>query len=112
MENDYKKLDDIKSDNFGRKDYLFHKSIENSRLMIRIRSKMVQVKDNFRNMYKNKKNGLNCDSCKSHTETQTHLLLCPAYDKLRVGLTLTDQDDLIKYYREVMMYRDKMGYTK
>jgi hypothetical protein len=38
------------------------------------------------------------------------MCLCPAYDKLREGLTLTNQDDLIKYYREVMVYRDKMGY--
>ena len=107
------KLEDIKSDSFGRKDYLSNKSIENSRMMIRIRSKMVHVKDNFKNMHKNKTNGLACESCnKVQTETQAHVVMCPAYNKLREGLTLSNQDDLIKYFREVMMARDKLGSKK
>ena len=107
------KLEDIKSDSFGRKDYLSNKSIENSRMMIRIRSKMVHVKDNFKNMHKNKTYGLACESCnKVQTETQAHVVMCPAYDKLREGLTLSNQDDLIKYFREVMMARDKLGSKK
>jgi hypothetical protein len=101
------KLQDIKSDSFGRKQYLEAKSIETSRMTIRIRSKMVQVKENFKNMYKNKPNGLKCDSCLAQVETQAHVVVCPAYDKLREGLTLTNMDDLVKYYREVLLLRDK-----
>jgi hypothetical protein len=36
------------------------------------------------------------------------VILCPAFDKLREG-TLSNQDDLINYFREVMMARDKLG---
>ena len=104
------KLKDIKTDSFGRKEYLSSKSIENSRVMIRIRSKMVHVKENFKNMYKNRTNGLTCDSCQNQqVESQIHVLVCPAYNKLREGLTLSKQDDLIKYYREVMVLRDKVA---
>ena len=71
---------------------------------------MVHVKDNFKNMHKKKTNGLACESCNTvQTETQAHVLRCLAYDKLREGLTLSNQDDLIKYFREVMMVRDKLG---
>jgi hypothetical protein len=104
----YDKLQDLKNDNFGRKDYLSSKSIDNCRMMMRMRSKMVNVKENFKNMYKNRRNGLSCDSCQSQeVESQSHVLLCPAYDKLRDGLDLAKQDDLIRYYREVLAYRDK-----
>ena len=103
------KLKDIVNDSFGRQEYLSSKSIEHSRTMIRIRSKMLHVKDNFKNMYKNRTNGVKCDSCLTQVETQAHVLVCPAYDKLREGLQLNNQDDLVKYYREVLMLRDKKG---
>ena len=79
------------ANSFRRKAYLFNTSIENSRMMI-------------------KTDGLACESCnKVQTETQAHVLLCPAYDKLREGLKLSNQDYLIKYFGEVMMARDKLG---
>ena len=57
-------------------------------------------------------NGLKCDSCLTQVETQAHVLTCPAYNKLREGLQLDKQDDLVKYYREVFMARDKKGNKK
>ena len=106
------KLKDIVNESFGRKEYLSSKSVEHSRTMIRIRSKMLHVKDNFKNMYKKRTNGLKCDSCLTQVETQAHVLTCPAYNKLREGLQLDKQDDLVKYYREVLMARDKKGNKK
>ena len=108
IENRYEKLQDLRNDNFGRKEYLASKSIDNCRMMMRVRSNMVKVKENFKNMYKNRRNGLSCDSCQGkEVESQSHVLLCPAYDKFRDGLDLTKQDDLILYYREVLAYRDR-----
>ena len=70
--------------------------------------KMVNVKENFKNMYKNGRNGIYCDSCHSQeVESQSHVLFCLAYVKLRNGLDLTKQDDLIIYYREVLVFRDR-----
>ena len=73
---------------------------------------MLHVKENFKNMYKKRTNGLKCDSCLTQVETQAQVLVCPAYDKLREGLQLNNQDDLVKYYREVLMLRDKKGTKK
>ena len=56
----------------------------------------------------NRRNGLSCDSCQGkEVESQSYVLLCSAYDKLRDGLDLTKQDDLIRYYREMLAYRDR-----
>ena len=46
--NIYKKLQNIKDDNFGRKEYLSSKSIGNCRMTMRVRSHMVKVKQNFK----------------------------------------------------------------
>ena len=105
------KLQDLRNDNFGRKEYLASKSIDNCRMRMRVRSNMVKVKENFKNMYKNRRNGLYCDSCQGkEVESQSHVLLCPAYDKFRDGLDLTKQDDLIRYYREVLAYKEVLAY--
>ena len=38
------------------------------------------------------------DSCQNDKlETQIHVLICEGYDKLREGLNLAKQDDIIKY---------------
>ena len=108
IENRYEKLQDLRNDNFGRMEYLASKSIDNCRMMMSMRSNMVNVKENFKNMYKNRRNELSCDSCQGkEVESQSHVLLCSAYDKFRDGLDLTKQDDLILYYREVLAYRDR-----
>ena len=108
--NNYKKLQNIKNDNFGRKDYLSSKSIENCRMNMRVRSHMVKVKQNFKNLHKNKPNGLFCEYCKkTEVESQIHVLSCTAYKKLREGLDLSKHEDMINYYREVMAYRDKLS---
>ena len=40
---------------------------------------MIHVKNNFKNMYKDKPNGLNCSLCLKECETQLHAVIC---DKL------------------------------
>ena len=61
-------------------------------------------------MYRNKKGGLICNQCENDKlESLTHVLTCEGFDKER--LNLEKQDDLIKYYREVMVFRDKMGFN-
>ena len=108
MEN-YKKLNEIKNESFERKEYLKSKSIVDSRMTIRLRSKMFHAKDNFKNKYINRKNGLSCESCNTGLiESQSHVLICTAYDKLREGLNLNQNNDIVKYYREVLLLRAKL----
>ena len=48
-------------------------------MMMRLRSRMIRLKDKYKNKFRKKENGLTCDS----------------YDQLRDGLTLTEQTDMI-----------------
>ena len=86
---------------------LSSKSIEDVRMTMRLRSNMVNVKENFKNLHKNRANGLLCESCENkEVESQIHVLSCTAYTELREGLNLTKQEDIVKYYREVLAFRD------
>ena len=64
------------------------------------------MKEKYKNKYRNATNGLKCDFCLTQVESQSHVLVCPAYDRLMEGITLTSMDDLVKYYREVLIMRD------
>ena len=53
-----------------------------------------------------------CDSCQSQIDTQSHVLFCPAYKKLRDGKDLGSDKDLAEYLAKVMAIREKMGFLK
>ena len=58
----YKKLDRIIGDDpTESKSYMKQKSLADSRLIFRLRTEMIDVKDNMRNKYKGP--GVNCDAC-------------------------------------------------
>ena len=40
-------------------------------------------------------------------DTQTHAVICGAYADLRRGLDLSDDGDLVKFFRSVMERRDE-----
>ena len=43
------------------------------------------LKPESKNMYKNRRNGIYCESCHNQdVESQSHVLVCLAYDKLRL----------------------------
>ena len=61
-----------------------------------------------------------CDSCSSlldpdscnNIDTQSHILWCPAYRKLREGKSLDNDKDIVNYFRQVMVIRSKLKLTK
>jgi hypothetical protein len=58
----YKKLDKIIDDDpTVAKDYMGEKSLADARMIFRLRTEMIDVKDNMRNRYK--KTSVNCDAC-------------------------------------------------
>ena len=105
--NGYKKLDIILNDDpTTAKDYMEKKTIEDARMIFRIRTEMIDVKDNMRNRYK--KTGVNCDACDLRVaESQLHVMSCPGYAELRVGKDMTKDTDMVSYFREVMIQREK-----
>ena len=81
----YKKIDRIVEDDPTEpKTYMKQKSLADSRLIFRLRTEMVDVKDNMRNKYKGSQ--VHCDACNmKEPESQVQVMACPGYEDLRAG---------------------------
>ena len=53
-----------------------------------------------------------CDSCQTQIDSQSHVLFCPAYSKLREDKDINNDKDIAKYLSQVMSIREKMGFMK
>ena len=103
-----KKLAGIMNDEIGvAREYMRTNFIEDCRFQFRLRTKMVDLKANMKGMYKDK--DYSCMGCgdKASVEDQSHVIRCPAYKGLRKGLNLEHDEDLVKYFKEVMIIRMK-----
>ena len=107
-----KKLMDIKNEDFSTvKDYFKDKSVENTRMAFKVRSKMVaDIPGNFKNKYKRKgEDGIRCSYCTEGKEfSQSHCLECPAWADIREGLDLTDIMDLVVFFRKMLDERARL----
>ena len=101
------KLDDLKNEDFRNiQPYFMNKSLENTRLAFRIRTKLVKnVPGNFKNMYKNNKEGLKCSHCSEDILTQSHCVICPGMGELRDGLDMENINELVTFFRRLMKKR-------
>ena len=103
-----KKMKDIKDEEIGKtKEYMMTRCIADCRLQFRIRTNMVELKANMKGMYKD--GDYSCLGCgdKASIEDQSHVVRCPAYADSRIGLNLDRNEDLVKYFRQVMLLRMK-----
>ena len=116
MERSTGKLEPIKNEDFRKvQNYFGEKSIHTCRMAFRIRSQIVkEIPGNMKNKYKNKDSS-NCDSgliCKHCSDgvimTQSHCLVCPAWEELRAGLDLTDIKDLVMFFKRLLEERAKL----
>ena len=110
----FKKLKNgpMKDESFGTKQYLKDLSLSDARLNFKIRSKMLNIKFNYKNDKLNAKELWNCDSCQSAIESQDHIIWCPAYADLREDKSLNNDNDLIVYFKEVMKIRENLKLNK
>ena len=108
----YKKLDKIVNDDpTVVKNYMMEKSMADARLTFRLRTEMVDVKDNMRSKYKGAK--VNCEACNLEVaESQVHVMVCPGYVELRIGKDMQKDKDLVSYFREVLLTREKKKSTR
>jgi hypothetical protein len=102
----YRIREDLVDDETGYvKEYMLVNNIEQSRMLFRIRTKMLELKVNIKGRYEN---NLSCKACSSsELESQSHVLDCPAYEELRNGLDLTKDKDMVTYFSQVMQLRMK-----
>ena len=103
-----KKLKDILTEDFSRpQEYFNEKSIENGRMAFQIRSQMVkEIPANFKNKYKEEDRL--CKFCQEEkTLSQSHCVVCPAWEHQREGLELDKIEDLVIFYREILSEMEK-----
>ena len=107
----YRKLDNILGDDPTKpKDYMMDKSLADSRMIFRIRTEILDMKDNMKDNMRNKYKGtsINCEACDNNkAESQSHVMVCPGYAELRVGKDMRRDQDLVSYFREVLILREK-----
>ena len=70
-------------------------------------------KDNFRNKYwtlgrgqEDEDPGLMCDDCGQSHDSQSHCVICPAWQAARDRLDLTCIEDLVLYFQRVLKGRE------
>ena len=77
------KVEDLAKEKFETKEYIKTKNIHQARMMFKVRTKMLNVKMNFKNDPRNSQTLWRCESCQIEApETQAHVLYCPAYQSL------------------------------
>ena len=76
-------------------------------LQFRIITNMVELKTNTKGRYKD--GDYSCLGCgdKAAIENQSHVIRCPVYADIRNGLNFEKNEDLVKYFRQVMLIRMK-----
>ena len=103
---------DIKDEDFSTvQEYFKDKSVENTRMAFKVRSKMVaDIPCNFKNKYKRKgEDGIMCPYCKEGREfSQSHCLECPAWTDIREGLDLSNIMDLVVFFRKMLDERARL----
>ena len=112
---DYKKVnaEKLASDEFELKPYLKTFSVDDARLNFKRISYMTPgIKMNFQSDRLFAKDLWACVGCKKDSilgkrDTQEHVLICPAYEQLRVDKDLSKDKDLVTYFRSVLQLRAK-----
>ena len=88
------------------KEYVKSMKLRDVRMLFRLRSGMVNAKMNRKNDKKYSMDLWRCDDCRS-MDSQSHIIWCPAYAELREGKDLKCDQDLVKYYQQVMKIREE-----
>ena len=111
-----KKMDKIRHEDFTKEQkYLNYRSIDSARTQMRVRLEMMETfKDNFRTKYRtlgrgeeDRDPGLLCDDCGQSRDSQSHCVLCPAWQEARDRLDLTCIEDLVVYFQRVLKGREE-----
>ena len=109
MDKKYKKLDDVKHEDFREvQSYMKNKSVSIGRMAFKIRSKMVtDIPANFKNKLKSKKDdnkGLICGYCnEQEIMDQAHCIQCVKWMDLRDGLDLSNIEDLVTFFSKMLL---------
>ena len=110
MKEKYKKINysEMSEDNFELKPYFKNLDLSWDRDKFRLRSKMTKtVKMNYPSDKGYKADLWSCWHCPS-LDTQSHIMTCPAYQQFRENRNLDNDQELVKFFRQVIQLRDDM----
>ena len=103
----YKKLksDSLREEKYELKPYLKSLNLSQSRLRYKIRAEMIPtVQMNFQSDRKFTHNIWKCEC--GHMDSQTHLQnFCPLYDDIRKGKDMSNDEDIVDFFRQVIARR-------
>jgi hypothetical protein len=108
------KLDAIKDDDFQEvQPYFKDKSVEEARMEFKIRTQMwTEIPGNAKDKYRVKRTvseGLTCQHCTQEAMfTQSRCLTCPEWTEICEGLDMTKIDDLVVFFRKLLVEKDKV----
>ena len=95
------------SEKFKFKDYLSNLPLSQARTMFKHKYSMTEnVKMNYKGDPTFTKLLWKCQDCMNQ-DTEIHLLWCPAYEDLRMGMDLSSDKDLCSYLQKVIQIRCK-----
>ena len=96
-------------ENFEMKPYLLNLKLSVARDKFRLRSQTTRtVKMNFFNDKKYSADLWRCWHCPS-MDSQSHIRVCPAYQKFREGRDLDNDLDLVNFFQQVIKLRDSIA---
>ena len=101
------KLEALKEEDFGTKEYLKEMKMEDARLHFRIRSRTIKCKMNQPSDARNKASLWRCSAC-GQIDSQKHLMICPSFRDLREGKSLESDEDIVEYIKKVLKIREKL----
>ena len=102
----------MQHESFEKRSYIEDLSISNARQLFKFRSKMYDVKFNYKNQTNYKEDIWKCSSCLKCIESQNHVLFCEAYAPLRDGKSLESDKDLSEYLKKVILIWESLKITK
>ena len=95
----------MKKEDYGGKSYISEMNMHDARVHFTLRSRMYKCKMNYLNDPKFKSEMWRCDDCYRCVDSQSHILYCPAYQHLREGKSLTSDQAIVDYFKEVTKIR-------
>ena len=103
----YSKLDKMKLEaKCEMKEYLKDMTMEEARTHFRIRTNTINCKMNQSSDPKHRAELWKCSAC-GNIDSQSHILWCDSYSKLREGKSLDNDRDIAQYYYKVMAHQGK-----
>ena len=100
----------MRTENYGKQNYLKDKNIGASRNHYKARYRMTNFAGNFSKDKRFAKSNWLCE-CKRSSETEVHILegKCEAYSKIREKYgDLTTDEDLVSYFSEILEERERL----